>query len=314
MTKSDNNDLYNRLREFQSCHGITGKGPLSVMLVLTRRAGDMSPPFTPEDFVTKKGGQVKGLGGSAVQAILKDHGIERILAEEGGRTSRGSLERMRRYIEFLNDCHTDNILDCPAIERWWISYVKEYFASKPLKLKMDASKSLRAMVADLMDASFNRQKECPGTMVAGAVMQHLVGAKLAVALSDVAIDHEGFSVADSPTHRKGDFLVHDTAIHVTTAPSENVIRKCLSNLEENLRPVIITTEVGVGGAKALARNMDIADRVDILEIEQFVATNIFEWSKFSQQQYPFSIADLFGAYNDIIESCETDPSLKILLG
>jgi len=80
-------------------------------------------------------------------------------------------------------------------------------------------------------AAFNRQKEMPGMMVAGAVMQHLVGAKLEIMSVDVSIEHRGFSVADSPGGHKGDFLVHDAAIHVTTAPTEALIRKCQDNLD-----------------------------------------------------------------------------------
>jgi len=37
-----------------------------------------------------------------VQAILKKRGIDKILAKEGGRTSRGSGWYMRNYVDFLN--------------------------------------------------------------------------------------------------------------------------------------------------------------------------------------------------------------------
>ena len=37
-----------------------------------------------------------------IQRILADHGITRVLAEEGGRTSRGSVGLMQKYVEFLN--------------------------------------------------------------------------------------------------------------------------------------------------------------------------------------------------------------------
>ena len=79
------------------------------------------------------------------------------------------------------------LLNFEAVETWWIGRVREFFASQPLRLKVDASKSLRAIVAELIEAAFERQKECPGTMVAGAVMQYLVGAKLQVALPDMKI-------------------------------------------------------------------------------------------------------------------------------
>ena len=303
--------LNEHLKKFEIEHKINSKGPLCVVLVVTRSASNQTPPYTADDFLTPQGGQVAGLGRAAVQAILADHGITRILAEEGGRTSRGSISRMRGYLELLNILHDRGNLDFSAIERWWIDRVKAYFASKPFRLKLDPSKSLRSIVTELIEAAFTRQRECQGTMVAGAVMQHLVGAKLEIALPEIKIEHKGFSVADAPSGRKGDFLISDTAIHVTTAPSEALIRKCCDNLNENLRPVIITTQSGAAGAGALAKNADIDDRIDILEVEQFVATNIYEWSKFEHAQRPVKIHDLVHAYNRIIEQTETDPSLKI---
>jgi hypothetical protein len=311
MNKDEINDA---LLKFSSEHGIRGKGPLSVVLILTRRAAQMETPLRQEDFLTPKGGQVSGLGGGAVQSILADHGITRVLSEEGGRTSRGSIDRMQAYISLLNKLAEADILDYGCIETWWVDRVREHFASQPLKLKVDASKSLRALVAELIEAAFERQRECPGTMVAGAVLQYLVGAKLSVVLPDVKLDFEGFSVADAPNRRKGDFIVNDTVLHVTTAPTEALIRKCQANLADNLRPLIITTESGVGGVRAQAKNTGISDRVDVLDIEQFIATNVYEWSAFSHSSRPSSINDLIIAYNKVIELCETDHSLKIELG
>jgi hypothetical protein len=307
-------DLYRQLEAFVQQCSMKGKGPLSLALVLTRKAREREMPLDSGEFLTAQGGQVSGVGKSAVQSILKDHGIERVLAEEAGRTSRGSIRRMQAYVNFLNELHKGGILDFAKIEEWWISRVQEYFASKPFKLKLDQSKSLRHAVHDLLDSAFARQKEMPGTMAAGAVMQHLVGAKLEIMSLGLDIEHRGFSVADSPGGWKGDFLIHDTAIHVTTAPTEALIRKCRDNLEQGLRPVIITTDTGIGGATALALNAGIADRIDVLEVEQFVATNVYEKSAFSASKRAVTVAGLIEKYNKIVEACESDPSLKIVVG
>ncbi len=304
-------ELESRLEQFASKHKIRGKGPLSLVLVLSRKASEQTPPFSAENFLTKQGGQVAGLGRGAVQAILADHNIDRVLAEEGGRTSRGSIQKMRAYLDFLNDLAQKKLLDFPAIEKWWIGRVNDFFISKPFNLKVDPSKSIRSIVADLIEAAFARQRECPGVMVAGAVMQHLVGAKIETALPDAKIEHEGFAVADAPSGRKGDFLIGDTAIHVTTAPTEALIRKCCDNLAQSVRPLIITTQSGVGGAIALAKNADVAERIDIIEIEQFIATNVYEWTAFQQTKRAVSFRQMVEAYNRIIDQCETDPSLKI---
>jgi hypothetical protein len=308
------NELNLRLEKFASKNKIIGKGPLCVVLVITRKAKEGAPPFRADDFITVQGGQVAGLGRSAVQTILSEYGITRVLAEEGGRTSRGSMRRMRSYVDLLNSFAKDRLLDFAIIEHWWVDRVKEYFASQPFKIKVDASKSLRSIISELIESAFIRQRECPGTMIAGAVMQHLVGAKLEIALPDAEISHKGFSVADAPGNRKGDFLLGDTAIHVTTAPTEALIRKCCDNLAENLHPLIITTQSGAGGAGALAKNANVGERIDILEIEQFVATNVLEWSAFKLAQRPLSVGELIDCYNRIIDQCETDPSLKIAIG
>ena len=307
-------NLQKKLEEFAANCRIRGKGPLCVMLVLTRKARGRRPPYSAEDFLTPQGGQVAGLGGAAVQAILADHGISRVLAEEGGRTSRGSIKRMQSYIAFLNSLADEGNLDFDAIESWWIERVQNFFASQPFKLKVDSSRSLRSIVEDLIEAAFARQRQCPGTMAAGAVLQHLVAAKLEIALQNVDIEHRGFAVADAPAARKGDFLVGDTAIHVTTAPSEALVRKCCDNLAESLCPLIITTQAGAAGAAALARNADVADRIEILEVEQFVAMNVLELSGFQMAQRPVTVRELIDSYNRIISECETDPSLKIAVG
>lgn len=305
--------LESRLAKFSSLQKIDGRGPgpLCVVLVITRKASGQTPPFSADNFLAPKGGQVAGLGKGAVQGILADYGIDRILAEEGGRTSRGSIQKMRAYLDFLNELAQEELLDFKAIEEWWVGRVREFFSSKPFSLKVDSSKSIRSIVSDLIESAFNRQRECPGVMVAGAVMQHLVGAKIATALPDTKITHEGFSVADAPSGRKGDFLIGDTAIHVTTAPTEALIRKCCDNLAQSLRPLVITTQSGVGGAIALAKNADVAERIDIIEIEQFIATNVYEWSAFQQTKRSVTVRQMVEAYNRIIDQCETDPSLKI---
>jgi hypothetical protein len=204
--------LQKELTNFAAHNKLSSKGALSVMLVITRSASKHMPPYSPKDFLSPKKGQVAGLGRAAVQSILSEHGIDRVLAEEGGRTSRGSIEKMDAYLQLLNTFAAIGILDFKTIEKWWVSRVKDFFAAKPFKIKIDSSKSIRSIISDLIEATFSRQKECPGTMIAGAVMEHLVGAKLAIALPKHKIEHKGFSVADAPGGRRGDFLVSNTAI------------------------------------------------------------------------------------------------------
>ena len=125
---------HRELEAFTASKSFRGKGPLSVALVVTQHAKKMGLPLDPDKLVTEGGGQVLGLGKGAVQAILKRHGIARVLASEGGRTSRGSLNNMREYVAFLNDLKGRP--DLESIEAFWIDRVKEFFAGKPFKIKL----------------------------------------------------------------------------------------------------------------------------------------------------------------------------------
>lgn len=304
-------DLQQALHDFAAEKGFKGKGSLSVALVITRHALKAGLPLDPETLLTGRRGQVQGLGRMAVQTILKRHGIMQVLAAEGGRTSRGSLEKMRDYATFLNRLHRDGPLDLEAVEAFWIGRVRAFFAGKPFKISLDASRSLRAVVRDVLAQAAARQRTAPGTTFAGAVLQHLVGAKLDCALGDDRLRHHSFSTADEQSGREGDFVVGDTAIHVTTAPGEAVIARCRANLDRNRRPLLVTLQRGLTVAEGLAENAGLAHRIDMFEIEQFIALNLHEWGRFGAEGRKLSVEKLILRYNAIIDQVETDPSLKI---
>ncbi|HXA79202.1 MAG TPA: DUF4928 family protein [Candidatus Acidoferrales bacterium] len=306
-------DLQKELAAFTAKNSFRGKGPISVALVVTQHARTMGFPLDNEKLITEGGGQVLGLGKGAVQAVLKRHGIDRVLASEGGRTSRGSLHNMRQYVAFLNRLESHGDVDFDAVEAFWIERVHEFFAGKPFKIKLDASKSLRTVVRDVIEQAEERQKTTPGMYYAGAVLQHLVGAKLDCALGKGKFEHNSFSTADSPGGRAGDFLVGDVAIHVTTSPGEAVIERCRENLNEGIRPILVTLQRGLDVAEGLASNVGLGDRIDVFEIEQFVAINVYELGKFGADGRKTAVTDIVERYNEIVEEFETDPSLKIEL-
>lgn len=298
------------LKEFAQKNRMKGKGPLCVALVVTRHGRKLGMPLDPEALLTEGGGQVMGLGKWAVQAILKEHGIDRVLAEEGGRTSRGSVGSMRKYVAFLNELHVAGPIDFDQVEAWWIERVRDFFSGKPFVLRFDASKSLRAVIRDLLSQAEKRQSQANGSTFVGTMLQHLVGAKLNLLLNS-PLHHHGANVADDVSGRAGDFIVEDVAIHVTTAPSEALIRKCRRNLDNGMKPIIITTYRGAILAEGLAEQNDMGDRLDVFEAEQFIAGNIYEIGKFAQIGRRTTAEQLIFEYNSIIDECETDPSLKI---
>lgn len=305
-------DLAKQLHDFASSHKFLGnKGPLCVALVITRTAIKNGLPLDPAKLVTAAQGQVLGLGKSAVQAILGDHGITKVLAAEGGRTSRGSMGNMQDYVAFLNSLAKDKGLDIKTVEAWWAARVRDFFESSPLKLKVDTGSSLKACITGIFDEAKKRQSENRGSTVLGAVMQHLVGAKLEVLYPDQSIQHSGYSVADSPTGRSGDFQIGDCVIHVTTAPGASLIQKCCDNLDKGLRPLIVSTHAGAALAETLAEEQGINRRLEVLDITQFLVANMLEWTGFDGSQRRHTFEELIARYNAIVEACETDPSLKI---
>ena len=305
-------ELEHRLSAFKEEKKIRAKGQLSVMLHITRLASEKGLPLNADELRTPKEGQVSGLSKKRVQTILKDYGITHVLAEEGGRTSRGSLGNASDYVQFLNTLYNENKINITQIEQWWIEQVKEYLRGKPFKVRFDPSKSLHSIVSELLDQAIKRQKENPGVTYAGTVLQHLVGAKLDLILPESRrIDHYGANVADSPTARPGDFSIDNVAIHVTTSPSESLIRKCKENIDNGLKPVVITISASRAGVESIAKGWNIDGRIEVLEAEQFIATNILEWSKFSSQSQREQLNKLIERYNEIVAECETDPSLKI---
>jgi len=301
------------LDAFLSEHRFRGKGELSVALVVTQHAKTDGLPLDSEKLLTDGGGQVYGLGKAAVQSVLKRHGIDRVLAAEGGRTSRGSIRNMQLYVAFLNGLKQQGDVSLESIEGFWIDRVHEFFAGKPFKIKLDASKSLRAVIRDVIEQAQERQKSTPGMQCAGAVLQHLVGAKLECILGLGSVKHHSFSTADAPGGRAGDFLIGDVALHVTTSPGEAVISKCADNLNDGLRPVLVTLSRGLSVADGLAANVGLAERIDIFEIEQFVALNLYELGRFAAAGRRVAVTDLVERYNAIVDEIETDPSLRIQL-
>lgn len=304
-------ELVEALQAFNKEKRFNGKGALCVALVVTQHARTTGLPLDPEKLLTDGGGQVLGLGRSQVQAVLSRHGIERILAAEGGRTSRGSIGNMREYVAFLNRMAAEGKLDINVVEAFWVARVHDFFSAKPFKIRLDPSRSLRPLVRDMVAQAEERQRANPGMQYAGAVLQHLVGAKLDCALGVGNFTHNSFSTSDAQTGRSGDFFIGDVAVHVTTAPGEAVIRRCMQNLDEGHRAIIVTTGRGLTAAEVLAENAGIGERIDVFEVEQFVALNLYELGKFAADGRKVAVTDLLKRYNEIVDEFETDPSLQI---
>lgn len=300
--------LGNALAAFARARGFRGKGPLSVALVITRRARDDGLPLDPERLLTNRGGQVEGLSGEAVARILADHGITRVLSREGGRTSRGSIDNMRAYVTFLN---AERPTNWGVAEAFWIARVRDHFTAQPFTLDLDPSLSVQAIITRLIAQVEARQREASGATIVGTVLQHLVGAKLDLVLGTAA-PHHAASTNDA-SGRGGDFDVGDTSVHVTTAPGETLIVKCVANLAAGRRPLIVTAPARIAQARGLAEDKGAGERIDVLDYAQFLAANVFEIGRFAASGRAQAFAGIVDRYNAIVDAVESDPGLRIAI-
>lgn len=110
-----------KLKTFQAENNVYTKGPLSLVIQFTRLVRERTFPLNPDDFQTSGKGQVAGLGGANLKKILKEYGITQQLSAEGGRTSRGSMGLMIKYVDFLNAWNEEKAVDFTEIEDFWRS-------------------------------------------------------------------------------------------------------------------------------------------------------------------------------------------------
>lgn len=306
--------LIQKLAEFRDLRQVVNLGSLGTGLVITRKAQGLSFPLDPESFITPGGGQVSGLNGKAINKILREHGVGNSVGTETGRTSCGTPNLARFYVKFLNELHGQQILNLNIIEKWWVERLVDCFNTEPFRLVYDQSKTLMVMLRNLLEQATERQRKSPGKTYVGAVLQHLVGAKLALALPEINITHNGFSVADSVSARLGDFAIDDAVIHCTTAPNEALILKCKANLESGKRPIILTIAKMMGAAEGMAETLGIDGRIEIMDALQFLTANLYEMSLFKASERRITVEKLVEKYNEVVSVCESDASLRIGLG
>jgi len=176
---------------------------------------------------------------------------------------------------------------------------------------MDFCIPVRFPVRQLLEQARKRQKDYPGVRYEATLLQHLVGAKLDWVLGVGNVAHHSSAEADRAEGRAGDFSVGDVAIHVTTAPAEKLLQKCAANLAAGLQPLVITLPSKIAAADSFAENAEIQNRIDILDIEQFLTANLYERAFFKAENRRPTTQALVERYNQLIAAHETEASLKI---
>ncbi|MDQ0431196.1 hypothetical protein ABIC12_002825 [Pantoea agglomerans] len=293
-------------------NGSMNTNVMNAGLIVSRMAAD-GMPITDERLYSDGKSQVRGLSGPAIAKILEQHGETRIFTREGGRTSRGTVFLAAAIRDVLNDA---KILVSDPVNAAYISSQLEIFFTKCVRLDyfdkqritvdIDHTKPLSSVISDILRAAAERSDK-----PTGAVLQHLVGAKLQLRFPEEKIGSDRANAADMHTDREGDFQVGTTAFHVTTAPMEKLISRCVENKSAGYRPVILTLESKVQAARQMADNVGMSEQISVQSAEIFIGTNIEEISTYDGDRIREGLAKLIRIYNSRIEQIEIDKSLMI---
>lgn len=89
------------------------------------------------------------------------------------------------------------------------------------------------------------------------------------------------------------------------------MEKCGENLRAGLRPMIITIYQRVALAEQMAVERGMEGRIEVLDFEQFIVSNVYELSQFKASERKVTVHKIIEAYNEIVDACETDPSLRV---
>lgn len=268
-------------------------------------------PLTDAVIATPGRGQVSRLGRGTIQQILKRYGEDRLFLAEGGRTTRGALPAAQDLgarlsavdgLAELSEEQRTRVSD--VLQLWLIERVREHFNSERIAPDIQVAGTGPEVIAEVLAAARARGK-------AGAVAQHLVGAKLALRFPDQLVENHSFTTADVQLGRHGDFQVNDTVLHVTVAPSFGHVDKCRQNLNNGFRVVMIVPQDSEAATLQLLALRDVTSRVWVARLEQFVGQNIEELSSFAQRRFSGTIRQLLETYNARVSAVEADVSLLI---
>lgn len=275
--------------------------------------------FPLTESVVATSSQIRRQTGAAVQRVLQKFDESRRFLSEGGRTSRGSRDAGVQLAVLLTQAgvasgfseldEADRTRAIDLLQESLVEHITiEYLDRQRLAADaIDPSLPARAAVAAIMQAAVER-----GGTAAGAVAQHLVGAKLSLRFPNEQIGRDSYTTADQQTARAGDFQVGDTAFHVTMSPTEQLFHvRCSQNIRDGFRPVVVVPESKMAGAHQLAELAELGDRVDVLGLEAFVGLNIEEMATFRAADVRAGLRALLEAFNERISTIESNIALQI---
>ena len=253
--------------------------------------------------------QIKGVGSAAVARILAEFGEIRPFLREGGRTNRGGPGDIAKMLEALKASGLQQTAPgerkrvITELQRFLVEKVREFHSQERLKVMYDPARSTWQSIHELLSLARENGKE-------GPVAQYLVGAKLQLRFPDAEVANRSYSTADDQLGHPGDFLVGDTAFHVTVAPMSAVYERCKSNIEDGLRVYLLVPDRSLVGARQNAESVT-PGKIAVESLESFVGQNVEELSTFSKNRLIDGFRRLLETYNQRVNAVENDKSMLI---
>lgn len=288
--------------------GLPAKGTMGGALVVLERLKE-ELDLRIGAHTAEGGSQIKGASGTAVRKILERFGETRPFVAEGGRTNRGLRGDMEAMLDAIGKLRlqamtaANRIATLEACQAFIVEQIREFHSRQRITIVYEPAQSTRDLVRQILDQAKERGQS-------GQVAQYLVGAKLALRFPKITVQNETYSTADQQLGRAGDFLVGDTAFHVTMTPMDNVYERCRRNAKEGLRAYLLVPDEHVQSARARASDA-VPGRVAVESIESFVGQNVEEMAAFSQEEMRERFYQLIETYNARVGAIEVDRSVMI---
>lgn len=300
---------WNSLSSVKQNSNLPAKGTVAGALVVLDRLKENYVLDIDQHRAMKGQSQIKGVGKASVQKILAKFGEQRDFLKEGGRTNRGLAGDTAKLLEKLRFARLDSL---PANERneilteiqeFLVGKVGEYFSQERVKVIYIPENTAWQSVHDILEISKAVGKE-------GPVAQYLVGAKLALRFPNLDIRNDISSAQDELSGSPGDFLVNDTAFHVTVSPNLGHFEKCKQNIEAGYCVYLLVPDRKLVGSRQNAEDI-FPGKITTQSIESFVAQNLEELSLFSKGELISGFRRLLEKYNERVDRIEPDKSMLI---
>lgn len=300
---------YGSLKPMKQYGGRPAKGTIAAALIVLeslRSRCELDLSF----HLAEGGAQIAGLNLPSLRKILHRFGETRAFPSEGGRTNRGNNKAIATLLSSLSETGLGALAEAErnefinSMQQALVHSLDAYYKLECVRFDFATHKPVRKLVGDILAFAQQRNQS-------GPVVQHLVGAKLALRFPHIVIGNFAYSAADDQAGRAGDFCIGNTAFHITVAPGLNHIERCAKNIQEGLHVFLIVPDGKISNARAFLEAKNLLDKVAVESAESFIGQNISELAEFSLDKCIAKLGELLREYNRRVEEVETDNSLLI---